>query len=77
LALLEEEAEEIPSASDVLAKTKVWRMTYKLGDAAKKANIVRRGTETSFDRLQTAITSSSFLSDNPRALLEVEITPLN
>jgi hypothetical protein len=74
LGLLEEEAEGMKSASEDLAKTKVWQMTYKLGSAAKKANIVRKGTEAGFNRLKAVIASSSFLSDHPHALLDVEVT---
>lgn len=76
LHLLEEDAEAIPSVANVLAGSERWCMTYQLNDDTRKAAITRRGTETAFVRLQSALAQSSVWIDNPRARIEVQLKAL-
>ncbi|KAG9192846.1 hypothetical protein G6011_11580 [Alternaria panax] len=77
LDLLEEDAEAIPSAASMMSKTIVWRATYRIGDSAKKANVLRKGTEAAFDRLQTTLAQASIWQDNPNAKINIELTSLS
>ena len=77
LALLEEETEGIPTIADVLARTKAWRMTFRLGDGTPKAIIVLKGAETAFSRLKTTLAQASFWTSKPYPTVDVELQSLS
>jgi hypothetical protein len=71
LATLEDEVQAIPSIADLLKKT-TWRLSYCNTMGAKKAVIVRRGTETAFDYLRDALTTSMPSAAEPD-IMEIEL----
>jgi len=77
LALLEEETEGVPTIADVLARTKTWRITFRLGDGTTKAIIVLKGTETAFSRLKTTLAQASFWTSKPYPVVDMELKPLS
>jgi hypothetical protein len=77
LGLLEEESEAIPSAASTLARTNMWRLTYRLGDGPNKAVVARKGTEVAFDRLQRTLAQASIWEDNPLAQINIELKSLS
>lgn len=76
LALLEEDAESIPTIADILAKTKTWRMTFRLGDGTNKAIVVRKGAEAAFNRLKITLAQAPFWISGPNSTVDVELKSL-
>ncbi|KAF1947615.1 hypothetical protein EJ02DRAFT_449097 [Clathrospora elynae] len=76
LRSFEEDAKWIPTIDQLLADTKIWRLTYQLAGGAKKAGIHRKGTEIAFDRLQTTLAQSSVCTDNPNSIIEIKLEAL-
>jgi hypothetical protein len=77
LNLLEEDAEAIPSATGILERTRMWRLTYQLADCANKAIVARKGTEAAFDRLQTTLAQASIWTNNRHAQINIELKSLS
>tara|TARA_R110002003_G_scaffold121_23_gene10841 strand:- start:12683 stop:13621 length:939 start_codon:yes stop_codon:yes gene_type:complete len=71
LATLEDEVQVIPSIAGLLKKM-TWRLSYCNAMGAKKAVIIRRGTETAFDYLRDVLTTSMPNATEP-GIMEIEL----
>ncbi|RMZ71658.1 integral membrane [Pyrenophora seminiperda CCB06] len=76
LALLEEGTQAFPTFADMLARTKTWQMTLRLGDGTNKAFVARRGAETAFNRLQTTLARAPIWMSTPYPTVDVEVRSL-
>ncbi|KAI1519498.1 hypothetical protein PtrSN002B_003240 [Pyrenophora tritici-repentis] len=77
LSLLEEDAEAIPAIAGILARTKTWRMTFRLSDGTKKAIVARKGAEAAFNRLKLTLAQAPIWSSNPNSTVDVELKLLS
>lgn len=76
LELLQEDAADDREVIEILQSTRVWRMTYQLSGAPKKAFTVRLGDDTGFERLQQSLLQSSFWEGNPKSKIDVMVRAL-
>lgn len=79
LAMLEEDTEAIPAIGQVLKSTKIWCLSYCVGegDGASKALVTRRESEAPFTQLQTALAQAPLWSTSLPGRVRVELKSLS
>ncbi|KAH7077601.1 hypothetical protein BKA63DRAFT_508576 [Paraphoma chrysanthemicola] len=73
--ILEDEVQGMSTALDLLKGNHKWKLSYCDLSGAKKAHVVRRGTESAFDYLRASLLGlTTVASDHPT--MDVELTAL-
>ncbi|KAA8623720.1 hypothetical protein PtrSN002B_011328 [Pyrenophora tritici-repentis] len=77
LELLKEDTKAIPTITDVLARTKIWQMTFLRRNGTKKAIVARKHQEAAFNRLKIILSQAPIRNDRPNSKVDVELKSLS